>query len=109
MSENEMKPMTRQEIEKQIINKAMSDKDFKEILVNNPKEAFGRLGFQVPAEVEIKVVEESPQVLYLVLPVNPAGLTDEQLEGVTGGWELPGGWCLCHRGWDTNCWLLHRA
>ncbi|BAF60502.1 hypothetical protein PTH_2321 [Pelotomaculum thermopropionicum SI] len=43
MSENEKKPMTRREIKEQVIKKALSDKDFKDILVNNPKEAVGRL------------------------------------------------------------------
>jgi len=46
---------------------------------------FGRLGVQVPEGVEIRVVEESPQVLYLVLPVNLDELTDEQLDNVAAG------------------------
>jgi len=48
--------------------------------MDHPKEALGRLGVQFPAEVEVKVVEESAKVAYLVLPVNPAELTDEQLD-----------------------------
>ncbi|BAF60467.1 biopolymer transport protein [Pelotomaculum thermopropionicum SI] len=85
MGEAEKKPMTRREFEEQIIKKAQSDKEFKQDLVNNPKEALGKLGVRIPEEVEVKVVEESPRVFYLVLPVNPDELTDSQLDGVAGG------------------------
>jgi len=82
MSENGKKPVIHREIKDQIIKKAQSDEDFRKALMDNPKEALGQLGVQVPEKVEIKVVEESPQVLYLVLPVNPDELTDEQLDDV---------------------------
>ena len=85
MNENE-KTMTREEI----IKKAQSDKDFKKALLDNPKETLGQLGVQVPENVEVKVVEESAKVVYLVLPVNPDELTDEQLDVVAGaGWYNP--------------------
>ncbi len=92
MSENEK--MTRKEIEEQIIAKAMADKDFKKALVDDPKATFGQLGLQIPEEVEVKVVEESAKVVYLVLPVNPDEMTDEQLDAVAGGicWT---DWCFC--------------
>jgi len=56
-------------------------------LLDNPKEALGQLGVQVPEEVEVKVVEEPARVVYLVLPVNPEEqlLVDEQLDSVAGG------------------------
>ncbi|BAF60545.1 hypothetical protein PTH_2364 [Pelotomaculum thermopropionicum SI] len=85
MSGNEKKPVSRKEFEEQIIMKAQSDEDFRKALMDNPKEALGQLGVRVPDEIEIKVFEESPQVLYLVLPLNPDELTDEQLEVVAGG------------------------
>jgi hypothetical protein len=43
-----------------------------------------QFGVQVPEEIEIKVVEESAKVLYLVLPDNPDQLTDKQLDEVSG-------------------------
>lgn len=91
MSENEKKPMTREELEKEIIKKAQSDKDFKKTLVDNPKKALGQLGVHVAEDVEVKVVEESAKVVYFVLPCNPDELTDEQLDGVAGA-VVP--WCL---------------
>jgi len=56
-------------------------------LVENPKEALGQLGVQVPEEVEIKVVEESVDVIYLVLPVNTDELADEQMDNVAAGFS----------------------
>ena len=87
VSENKKKPLTREELEKEIIKKAQSDKDFKKALVDNPKGTLGKLGVQVPENVEVKVVEESANVVYLVLPYNPDELTDEQLNTVAGGWS----------------------
>ena len=85
MSGNEKKPVTRKEFEEQLIKKAQADKDFKKALVDNPKAVLVQLGVQVPDEVEVKVVEESAKVVYLVLPFNPDQLTDEQLNTVAGG------------------------
>ncbi|MEN6349712.1 MAG: NHLP leader peptide family RiPP precursor [Syntrophomonas sp.] len=85
MKKNEKKQMTRKEFEEQVIKKAQSDKEFKKTLVDNPKEIFGQLGVRIMEDVEVKVVEESAKVVYLVLPYNPEELTDEQLAGVTGG------------------------
>ena len=85
VSENEKKPLTREELKKEIIKKAQSDKEFKKALVDNPKGTLGQLGVQIPEDVEVKVVEESANVVYLVLPYKPDELTDEQLDTVAGG------------------------
>ena len=94
MSENENKTMTRKEFQVQLIKKAQSDKEFKKAFLGNPEETLQtQLGVQVPEGVEVKVVEESSKVVYLVLPVNPDELTDEQLDAVAGGaseeWNCP--------------------
>ena len=94
MSDNAKNQMTRKEFEKQIIKKAQADNEFKKALLGNPKETLQtQLGVQVSEEVEVKVVEESSKVVYLVLPVNPDELTDEQLDAVAGGaseeWHCP--------------------
>ncbi|MCL6612922.1 MAG: NHLP leader peptide family RiPP precursor [Peptococcaceae bacterium] len=85
MSGNENKSITRKQLKEQIIKIAQADQAFKKALVENPKGAIGQLGVQLPEDVEVKVVEESAGVVYLVLPVNPDELTDEQLEVVAGG------------------------
>jgi|GEM_PF-1111212 len=113
MSGNKKKPMTRKELKEQIIKKAQSDQEFKKALVENPKGAIGQLGVQLPEDVEVKVVEESAGVVYLVLPVNPDELTDEQLDDVTGGagypcedvWSFP----LCEPTYQNNTERIPRA
>jgi len=91
MSESEKKPVSRKKLKEQIIKKAQEDQGFKKALVENPKGAIGQLGVQLPEDVEVKVVEESTEVVYLVLPVNPGELTDEQLDDVAGGTGCSGG------------------
>ncbi|BAF60509.1 hypothetical protein PTH_2328 [Pelotomaculum thermopropionicum SI] len=85
MSENKKTSMTRKEFEGRIMKKVQTDGEFKKALTANPREALGRMGVQVPAEIEVKVVEESPEVLYLVLPADPGELTGEQMDRVAGG------------------------
>lgn len=84
------KILTREEIEKKAIEKAWKDEIFKKDLMQKPHKALSQLGVNVPEKIEIKVVEESAKVVYLVLPVNPetltGELTDENLESVAGGW-----------------------
>ena len=86
---DEPKIISRREFEEKIINKAWKDENFKKALLDNPQETFKQLGLQIPESIEIKVVEESTNVLYLVLPVNPNAeeLTDEQLDLVAGAGE----------------------
>ncbi len=82
--------LTREEIEKAAITKAWKDESFKKELIEKPHKALSQLGISVPEKVEIKVVEESAKVLYLVLPVNPEELTDESLDSVAGGGACKG-------------------
>jgi hypothetical protein len=82
---------TRREFELQLIEKAWKDDAFRQALVTDPRGALERdLGAKLPAGVQVKVVAESADTFYLVLPANPdrapAGqLTDQQLEAVAGG------------------------
>ncbi|MFZ5643686.1 MAG: NHLP leader peptide family RiPP precursor [Bacillota bacterium] len=88
-----MSEMTRSQYEEQIVKKAQTDKEFKNALLANPKEALAKLGSEFPAEVEVKVIEESAKVVYLVLPFNPDELTDEQMDSVAGGICFSKGYC----------------
>lgn len=85
MSGNEKRPVINKDLKDQIIKKAQSDQEFKKALVGNPRGAIGQLGIQLPEDVEVKVVEESTKVVYLVLPVNLDELTYKQLNDVAGG------------------------
>ena len=66
------------------------------------------MGAQLPEGVEVRVVQESADTIYLVLPsasaVGEGGeLSDEELEAVAGGgtWSLQPDICTTDR--DSNC------
>lgn len=61
--------MSRAELEALAIAKAREDASFKEYLLNDPKAALEQEGGQaLPANVEIRVLEENKNTLYIVLP-----------------------------------------
>jgi hypothetical protein len=83
---------TRREFELQLIEKAWKVDAFRQALLTDPQGAVeSELGAKLPAGLQVKVVAESADTFYLVLPANPdrapAGqLTDRQLDAVAGGW-----------------------
>jgi Nitrile hydratase, alpha chain len=86
---------TRREVELQLIEKAWKDDAFRQALLTDPREAVEReLGAKLPGGIQVKVLAETPDTCYLVLPANPdraptGALTDQQLEAVAGGaWSV---------------------
>lgn len=75
----------RKELEARVVEKAWADENFKQELMTDPHQALTQFGMNLPKELDIKVLEESPQVAYLVLPVSQEVLSDEQLDGLVGG------------------------
>ncbi|WP_375515786.1 NHLP leader peptide family RiPP precursor [uncultured Nostoc sp.] len=87
--------MTRQEIKEKLIARAWQDASFKQKLISNPRAAFEKEGIALPESIEVRVVEESPSTLYLVLPVQPsetAELSEAELESVAGGSLIENVW-----------------
>lgn len=70
----------------QIVAKAWDDASFKQRLLSEPKMVFQENGINIPDELEIRVLENTVDSVYFILPIKPSEeLSDEQLETVTGG------------------------
>jgi hypothetical protein len=56
-------------------------------LIANPKVVAAEYGMPIPAGLQVTVVENTPDKIYVVLPSKPdeAMLSEEQLEAVAGG------------------------
>lgn len=81
----------REQIENQIIEKAMKDADFRRQLFENTHETLeNELGISIPRSMNIHILEESKDHFYLVLPDSsmasePVELTENELQAVSGG------------------------
>lgn len=81
------------DMEMRLILRAWKDEKFKKELIANPKEVIRReLNINIPDDVEIHVVEETPNKLYFVLPASATQdetsddeLDGEDLKNVAGG------------------------
>jgi hypothetical protein len=91
----------RAEMERTLVQRSLQDEELRQRLLDDPKAAVEQeLGSRLPEDVEVRVVEESQQTIYLVLPsASPLGqggeLSDQELDAVAGG---DAGDC-----WPTEC------
>ena len=91
----------RAEVERTLAQRSMEDEDFRQRLLDDPKGAVEQeLGSRLPEGVEVRAVEESAQIIYLVLPsASPLGrggeLSDQELDEVAGGDESDNPWAGC--------------
>ncbi len=77
-------------LQDQIIARAMQDDAFRQRLLSHPIEALSKMGITLPEGVTVRVFEDTPTTLHLVLPRQPqAGtmqdLSDEELGQASGG------------------------
>lgn len=69
-----------------IVTKAMEDSAFREQLKRDPRGTLEHeLSTSLPADVEVTVLEESPQHAYLILPARGAQLSEQDLARVAAG------------------------
>jgi hypothetical protein len=93
----------------QLVARAWADPAFKARLLTDPAGVLKENGMLVPAGITIKVVENTPKVLYLTLPLPPAPeeLSAEELHRAAGGGGERCWRCGCERCWERcgeRCW-----
>ena len=65
----------RAEVERRLVQRSLEDEDFRQRLLDDPKGIIEQeVGSQLPEGVAVRVVEESAQTIYLVLPFRSADL-----------------------------------
>ncbi|MEH2070410.1 MAG: NHLP leader peptide family RiPP precursor [Nostoc sp.] len=80
------------EIEVQLLARAAQDSDFRNRLIANPKTVMAQKGLHFPTNIQVSVLQETPDHYYLVLPALDFSdleanreLSDAELELVAGG------------------------
>ncbi|HOW27328.1 MAG TPA: NHLP leader peptide family RiPP precursor [Elusimicrobiota bacterium] len=79
------------EAQEKIIKKALTDAAFKKALLADANAAIEKeLGAKLPAGLTVKVVEDSANMVHLVLPATPkkGELSDADLGKVSGGGQM---------------------
>jgi hypothetical protein len=80
----------------QIVAQVWADEDFKQRFLDNPRGVLAEYGIETPEGVDLRVVEDTPEVRHFVLPPPPAEeLTDEPLAGDIVAWCYSGGCGRC--------------
>ena len=69
----------------QIIAKSWSDDGFKKKLLSNPVATLKAESVPVADGVTVKVLENTANVVHIVIPTRPTELSDEDLDQVAGG------------------------
>jgi len=84
-----------------LVADAWADEALKERLLSDPAAVLKERGITTPPNVQIKTIEDTADVMHLVLPMKPAAaeLSEEELSTVAGGWC---GGCGC-RGCGGGC------
>ncbi|MBD2387099.1 NHLP leader peptide family RiPP precursor [Cylindrospermum sp. FACHB-282] len=91
---SEQTPEINQEnLEAKIIARAWKSEEYKQELLNNPKAVIEReFDIQIPEEVTVQILEETPTNLYFVLPMRPeitdgnlAEISEKELTSIAGG------------------------
>lgn len=98
----------RQNLEAQVLERAAKDARFRDRLKQDPRGTVAQdFGVQVPPDITVEVVEETPSTVYLVLPAAPAQrgqeLSGQDLEQVAGGWTADSQCQTCDSACTAAC------
>ena len=86
-----MSERTRRDVDQEIANKAAKDADFRKKVKTDPKAVLADMGLSVRDSINVNVVEETANDVYIVLPKAAASaaagddLSDDALEAVAAG------------------------
>jgi hypothetical protein len=70
----------------QVVANAWADPDYKARLKTDPSSVLREQGLEVPDDVEVRIVENTDDVVYFTLPSEPTEvLDDDALEAVAAG------------------------
>ena len=81
----------RQQLEQQLVQKAMKDESFRKQLIEDPRASIEtETGMKIPESITIEILEEDHHSFYIILPAQnkevEGELTDTDLEQVAGGY-----------------------
>ena len=80
----------------QLVARTWADPGFRQKLLSDPRSVLPEFGINVPAGVDIRIVENNDKVVYFTLPPKPSEeLDEEQLAGVAGGGNVSVAACCC--------------
>ena len=82
--------ISRKDVREALVRTALKDVSFRESLVANPKLVVERaLGTKLPEDMEVVVVQETDEKMFIVLPMQlpfeTGDLSDAELEQIAGG------------------------
>ena len=78
---------SRAQLERRLIEKGLEDESFRQRLLEEPRAALEEeLGARLPAEIQIRVVEETADTIYLVLP-SASPLSAKAASSQTSSWR----------------------
>jgi hypothetical protein len=85
-------PMNKAELERhnemyrKVVARAWGDPAFKAKLLSDPHAAFAAAGIPLAAGKTVRVLENTDEIVHIVLPARPGGeLSDAELEHAAGG------------------------